>query len=56
MQVTEQAYVAEVLQKDQRIKMVNNLSIANVLGIFLGPLCGYFFAIAEFNVKYLVNR
>lgn len=38
--ILNQGYVAEVLTKEHNVKMVNDINIASVLGLPLGPFVG----------------
>ena len=50
--IVKEVYVAEVLTKDQNVKMVNDINIASVLGLPLGPFIGYLVSLLNIYVKF----
>jgi hypothetical protein len=49
--ILNQAYVAEVLTKEQNVKMVYEINVASVLGLPLGPFVAYIASFSDFSVS-----
>lgn len=54
--IIKEAYVAEVLTKDERANMINHINIASVLGLPLGPLAGYISSLVSITIYLSLNR
>ncbi|CDW85558.1 UNKNOWN [Stylonychia lemnae] len=54
--IITQAYVAECLSKDQNIKMINNITIAQIGGMILGPLLGIFINKVNFSIGTMIFK